>query len=323
MQVKLINPLDYQEGLALITGGWSAERHRALLSGQAVLGAMNGMGLSPRLIDLQGGTDSLLKQLDGVHTAFLAIAGRGAEDGRLQGFLETLGINYTGSGVMASAVAMHKPHAKAVVAAAGIPTPAGTVIHTDAPVQAEASRLEGLLGPDVVIKPVNEGCSVGLRIASGLPQIAEVLTETEGGALMAEVYHRGRSISVGVLAWEADGMLTTLPPLEAQTPDGVYTHEAKQNGAVYHCPTALTYGIEEVLCETAMAAHVALGLHSYSRHDFVVTAEDEVFWLEANTLPGLSHQGNLAQMAHAAGLSYEQLISHILRGARTDRRAQP
>lgn len=323
MLIELASPQDYQDGLAVITGGWSAERDRSLLSGHAVLGALHGMGVRAQVIDLETDRLELVDRLDGIQTVFLAIAGRGAEDGRLQGCLETLGIAYTGSGVLASAVAMHKPRAKAVVRAAGVRTPGDTVVNPRAKAEDEAAGIGQLLGPRVIIKPVNEGCSVGLRLTVGQDELVAALLAGADTPLMAETYHRGRSISVAVLENEATGMLATLPPLEAETPDGVYSQAAKQNGehCVYCCPAEVTPETEKVLRQQAVDAHRALGCHSYSRHDFVVTQTGEVLWLEANTLPGLSHQGNLARMAKAAGLSYEELISHILNGARTDRRA--
>lgn len=323
MLIELISPHDYQDGLAVITGGWSAERDRSLLSGHAVLGALHGMGVRPQVIDLETDRIELAERLDGVHTVFLAIAGRGAEDGRLQGFLETLGIAYTGSGVLASAVAMHKPRAKTVVWDAGVRTPDDTAVSACAKAEDEAMRIGELLGPQVVVKPVNEGCSVGLHLAVGHDELTAALLDGADTPLMAEVYHRGRPVSVAVLENETTGVPATLPPLEVETPDGVYSQATKQNGdqCTYHCPARMTPTTETTLRQQAIAAHRALGCHSYSRHDFVVTQADEVLWLEANTLPGLSHQGNLARMARAAGLSYEQLVSHILHGARTDRRA--
>jgi D-alanine-D-alanine ligase len=280
------------------------------------------MGLVPEFIDLDTDRTALTDRLKGISTAFLAIAGRGAEDGTLQGFLETLGIDYTGSGVLASAVAMHKLRAKTVVKAVGVATPNATEVDTTSEAAGEAARIMELLGENLIVKPVNEGCSVGLRRVRGLGELTTLLDAADT-ALMAEAYHHGRSVSVGILEDRTIGLVTTLPPLEVETADGIYTQSAKNNSreCVYRCPAVLKPTVEETLRRQALVAHRALGCHSYSRHDFIVTNAGQVLWLEANTLPGLSHQGNLARMACAAGLSYEQLISHILRGARTDRRA--
>ena len=313
---------DVQGRLAVITGGWSAERERSLLSGQAVLGALHDLGLTADIIDLDD-RNELDKRLDGVQTAFLAIAGRGGEDGRLQGYLETRAIRYTGSGVLASAVAMHKVVAKTIVEAAGVHTLSSTAVHPAAEADDEAARIIRLLGSDVIIKPVNEGCSVGIRLPRGRDELTAILRERTDTSLMAETYYPGRSVSVAVLEDEDARWVETLPAIEAVTPGRLYTQAAKQGDdeCVYHCPAGLPSAVEQSLREQSIAAHRALGCHSYSRHDFVVTKDDQALWLEANTLPGLSHAGNLAQMATAANVSYEQLISHILRGANTDRRA--
>ncbi|RPE39080.1 D-alanine--D-alanine ligase [Streptomyces sp. Ag109_O5-1] len=325
MTIRLVSQYDYPKGVVVITGGWSAERHRSLLSAQAVLGALHGMGVRADTVDLKTDQRELGGRLDGVDTVFLAIAGRGGEDGRLQGYLETRGIDYTGSGVLASAVCMHKLRAKSIVRAAGVlTTPVATAVSHQVKVDVEAARIVDLLGPDIIIKPVNEGCSVGLRRPRGNDELIAALLDASSTDLMAEAYHRGRSISVGVLEDETTGRLDTLPPIEAETAGRVYTQAAKENSdlCTYRCPAPLTDDVDKAVREQAVAAHRALGCHGYSRHDFIITPDQRALWLEANTLPGLSHKGNLARMAKAAGISYEQLVSHILRGARTDRRAQ-
>jgi len=322
MSLGLVDKRDHQGGIAVITGGWSAERERSLLSAHAVLGALHDLGITADIIDLDD-RNELGKRLDGVRTAFLAIAGRGGEDGRLQGYLETLGIDYTGSGVLASAVSMHKLRAKTIAESVGVHTLSSTAVDPTAKADAEAARIIRRLGPNVIIKPVNEGCSVGIRLPRGRDELVEALTETTDATLMAETYYPGRSISVAVLEDDDTGWVEILPPIEAVTPGRLYTQAAKQGNddCVYHCPAMLPTAVKDSLREQAIAAHRGLGCHSYSRHDFVVTTDGQALWLEVNTLPGLSHHGNLAQMAKAANVEYERLISHILRGAKTDRRA--
>ncbi|MFJ5645853.1 D-alanine--D-alanine ligase [Streptomyces sp. NPDC093223] len=323
MTIRLVSQDDYPKGVAVITGGWSAERRRSLLSARTVSGALHEMGVRADVVDLLDDRHELDGRLEGIDTVFLAIAGRGGEDGRLQGYLETRHIDYTGSGVLASAISMHKLTAKAVVQAAGVLTPTATAVSREVKGDTEAARVVGLLGPDIIVKPVNEGCSVGVRLPRGIDELKEALLEGSTTDLMAETYHRGRSVSVGVLEDETTGRLDTLPPIEADTGGRIYTQAAKENSdqCVYRCPAPLADEVEAAVREQAVAAHRALGCHSYSRHDVIVTPDGQALWLEANTLPGLSHQGNLARMARAAGISYEQLVSHILRGARTDRRA--
>ncbi|MEV7393964.1 D-alanine--D-alanine ligase [Streptomyces sp. NPDC091215] len=323
MTIRLVSQYDYPKGVVVITGGWSSERGRSLRSAQAVLSALQEMGVQAETVDLKTDQRELGDRIEGATTVFLAIAGRGGEDGRLQGYLETRGIDYTGSGVLASAVCMHKLTAKTIVRAAGVLTPEATAVSHQVKVDVEAARIVDRLGPDIIIKPVNEGCSIGLHLPRGNDELIAALLDASTTDLMAEAYHQGRSISVGVLQDETTGRLKTLPPIEAETADGVYTHAAKENSdlCTYHCPAPLPEDVEKALREQAVAAHRALGCHNYSRHDFIVTADQRALWLEANTLPGLSHQGSLPRMAQAAGISYQQLVSLILRGARTDRRA--
>ncbi|MEU1628202.1 D-alanine--D-alanine ligase [Streptomyces sp. NPDC020096] len=322
VNVELLNPADFGQPIAVITGGWSRERDRSLLSGRTVTGSLTSQGIEARVVDLETDRETLVDNLAGASLAFLAIAGRGAEDGRLQGLLETLGIDYTGSGVRASALGMHKPLAKTVVATAGVPVPAGTMVDLTRGTQCEVDRITRLLGLPVIVKPASEGGSIGLRIAGGSDQLAVAIGQVAEHEVMAERFHPGRSISVGVL--EDHGTLRVLPALEVETTDGVYTYEAKraQADCRYHCPARVSPEVQHALRRQAFAAHRALGCHSYSRHDFIVTAADEVLWLEVNTLPGLSASGNLARMATSYGLTYDQLIAHIVRGARVERRAQ-
>ncbi|MEW2117677.1 D-alanine--D-alanine ligase [Streptomyces sp. NPDC005474] len=324
-----ITPLEADEigmPVAVITGGWSRERDRALLSGRTVADALTVMGVKAHVIDLADSREGLLEGLGDAAMAFLAIAGRGAEDGRLQGLLETLSVPYTGSGVLASAIGMNKIHAKTVVSAAGVCVPRGTRIDPKADADVEAVRVSQLLDLPVMIKPISEGGSIGVQVATTVDSVTFALEQLDvtDGEMMAEAFHRGRSVSVGVLE-DALGAVHVLPPLEARTPNGVYSYAAKRGTAVcdYHCPARVSPITLADLEHQAVTAHRALGCHSYSRHDFVVGEDGSPWWLEVNTLPGLSKGGNLARMATVGGISYDLLLTHILRGADIDRRTRP
>ncbi|MFF0714075.1 D-alanine--D-alanine ligase family protein [Streptomyces bauhiniae] len=322
MRIAPFTPAELASPVAVITGGWSRERDRSLLSGQTVTEALDSMGVKTRVLDLAN-PETLVDQLADVDKAVLAIAGRGAEDGRLQGLLETLGIPYTGSGVLASAIGMQKIHAKTVVSPAGVRVPRGVRIDGAAPARAEAARITALLDLPVIVKPVSEGGSIGVQVAADPDSLVSILEDGSAEELMAEVFHPGRAVSVGILEDQL-GAVHALPPLEARTPNGVYSYAAKRGTADcdYHCPARVNDETLDDLRRQAIAAHHALGCHSYSRHDFVVGDDGRAWWLEVNTLPGLSREGNLARMAQAAGISYELLVTHILRGANTDRRAR-
>ncbi|MFI1865496.1 D-alanine--D-alanine ligase family protein [Streptomyces jumonjinensis] len=323
MEIEALVPGEFAAPVAVVTGGWSRERDRSLLSGSTVTGALRDLGIETRVLDLEEGQKSLVAQLQGVELAFLAIAGRGAEDGRLQGLLESIGVPYTGSGVFASAAGMHKTTAKDIVAAWGVTVAADTRIAPEAPPEIEARRVVEQCGLPVIVKPVSEGGSIGLALARTSEEVATAIREADV-PVMAEEYISGRSVSVGILQ-DPDGGLHILPPLETEAAGGVYSYAAKRQPGLtaYHCPARLSEAVLQDLEVAARRAHLALPCHGYSRHDFVVGPEKGPVWLEVNTLPGLSREGNLARMAEADGFSYEQLLAHILRTARTDRSLQP
>jgi D-alanine-D-alanine ligase len=327
LKVPAVSPDEFTGTIAVITGGWSQERDRSFLSGTTVAVALTGMGIKTRVLDLDSSPAYLMEALADTELAFLAIAGRGAEDGRLQGLLDTFGIPYTGSGVLTSAVGMNKLYAKTLVAAAGVRVPWGVRVGIMDTPQEEAERIDKILGCPLIVKPVSEGGSIGLRVVTSAEHLAQCLMDADGDGhteLMAEVFHPGRSVSVGVLEDRYDGV-HVLPPLEAATANGIYSYAAKRGDAAcdYHCPARISDKTLQELQRQAVAAHQALHCYSYSRHDFIVGEDGQPLWLEVNTLPGLSRDGNLARMAKADGLSYEQLLLHILRGARVDRRVQP
>ncbi|MGW1280192.1 D-alanine--D-alanine ligase family protein [Streptomyces tsukubensis] len=325
MEIEALAPSEFAAPVAVVTGGWSRERDRSLLSGSTVAGALRDLGIETRVLDLEEDRKSLVPELQRVDLAFLAIAGRGAEDGRLQGLLESIGVPYTGSGVFASAVGMHKVTAKSLVAARGVRVAAGTAVEpgTGTGSEFEARRIADAHGLPVIVKPVSEGGSIGLTLACTSEEVATAIREADV-PVMAEEYVEGQSVSVGILQ-DPDGGLHILPPLETETTGGIYSYAAKrqQGLTAYHCPARLSEADLQDLEVAARRAHLALRCHGYSRHDFVVSPEKGPVWLEVNTLPGLSREGNLARMAEAGGISYEQLLAHILRTARTDRSVQP
>ncbi|MEW1551808.1 D-alanine--D-alanine ligase family protein [Streptomyces tsukubensis] len=324
MKIEPLTRGEFSAPLAVITGGWSTERERALLSGTTVAEALTGIGIEHRVFDLADDPHTLMTGLKESELALLAIAGRGAEDGPLQGLLETAGVRYTGSGVFASAVGMNKTAAKELVSAQGVITPSGTPVRRGQDPDEQAEAIADGFGLPVIVKPVSEGGSIGLALARTAGELADALRVQAGVSMMVEEYIEGRPVSVGVLE-RADGTLHVLPPLEAETADGIYSAAAKNRPdlTAYHCPARVSQTVRKELGDAARRAHRALHCRGYSRHDFVVSDSGLPVWLEVNTLPGLSRGGNLARMAEADGISYEQLLAHIVRTARTDRRAQP
>ncbi|WP_327591408.1 D-alanine--D-alanine ligase (plasmid) [Nonomuraea sp. NBC_00507] len=315
--------------IGVLTGGRSRERARSLLSGNTVHASLLRQGLSAVLIDTA--EPGLIEALAEIDVAFLAIAGQYAEDGKLQGLLEHLGLPYTGSGVLASALAMHKTAAKTMVAAHGVDVLPGRLIDGETSAEVVAKDLTDAIELPIIIKPVSEGGSIDMRLSRSENDVAAAVAElrADGQALFAERFWPGHSITAAVLD---DGeQLRVLPLLETRPKGGdFYDYTTKNDPAAFtnHCPAILPPATEALVREHAQAAHRALGCSGYSRSDFVVDASlpgdgPQVWWLETNTLPGLSATGNLATMAAAGGIGYDALITFILSTALTPHGYRP
>jgi D-alanine-D-alanine ligase len=281
-------------------------------------------GHPARLIDTAA--PSFIQDVRHIDVAFLAIAGQHAEDGKLQGLLEALAVPYTGSGVLASALAMHKPAAKSVVASAGVVVLPHVLIQPAASPAAHAQDVADRLGLPVIVKPCSEGGSIGIRLARSVRELAELIAGAGPGGeeMLVEPFVTGQAVTVGVL--DQGGGPGALPALATEPTGGAefYDFHAKRDPARhrYECPAAVSAGMASKLAAAACDAHQALRCRGYSRSDFVVTATD-MWWLEANTLPGLSRTGNLATAAAAAGMEYDKLIAHILGTAEAAGRYRP
>jgi D-alanine-D-alanine ligase len=300
--------------VTVVTGGRSAERDRSLLSGRTVAAALTRIGCPHEVLD--AADPDFPDKVRGVDIAFLAIAGQWAEDGKLQGLLESLGVAYTGSGVLASATAMHKPTAKALVSAAGVRVLPHVLHRPEDDPALTAKRAVHQLDVPVICKPVSEGGSVGMSVARTLDDLTSTLTDRED-TVMVEAFTSGTAVTCGVLhtASENEGAPVALPPLETLvTRADFYDYAAKRDpGAhIYRCPAALHGDVLADVQRAAVSAHEALGCFGYSRSDFLVADHGEAWWLEVNTLPGLSEHGNFATMARAAGIGYDDLVVTLL-----------
>ncbi|MEU3904152.1 D-alanine--D-alanine ligase [Streptomyces goshikiensis] len=309
--------------VAVVTGGKSTERERSLLSGKAVFESLTVQGYRAVMLDTTAADfDIKVRQVD---VAFLAIAGQWAEDGKLQGFLDTFGIPYTGSGVLGSALAMDKTMAKKVVAAAGVEVALTGDIPPGLPVADTARDLIATVGLPLIIKPVAEGGSIGMVLVRDTGALTEALGRIDPAeGWFAEPFVEGTPVTCAVL--ETDGDLMTLPPLETiPTAAEFYDYASKRDDSLhqYRCPAELPSDVTAFIQANAIAAHRALGCSGYSRSDFMVTPGGRVIWLELNSLPGLSLHGNLATMAEAGGIGYDQLVRMILATANTDGAYRP
>lgn len=237
---------------------------------------------------------------------FLGLHGACGEDGRIQATLDLLGVPYTGSGYLGSALAMDKDLTKRIVAPMGVKTPEWkTVSYTEK----EIGTIADATCLPVVVKPVDSGSSIGVAIATDREALISALRDNLAlGRVILEEHITGREIDVGVLDGKA------LPSIEIIPKQGFYDYVNKyQAGATVElCPTDIDPEIEKRLGETALIVHNALGLSGYSRSDFIVTAENEIYFLEINTLPGMTPTSLMPQEAAAAGVDYNALCSKII-----------
>lgn len=292
--------------IAVLFGGLSAERTVSLASGTAVHAALVGRGYEAVTVDV--GRD-LPEQLAAIHPdlAFICLHGRYGEDGAVQGLLELLAVPYTGSGVLASALAMNKIFAKQVFAASGL---------TVAPYR--VLRRGQTLGSDevsfpVVVKPSQEGSSVGVSIVRDASQLVPAVEDAfrYDEEILVEEFIKGREIQVGILDDRALGAIEIVPRNE------FYDFEAKYTpGMAEHIlPAPLPADVYAAVLAAGETAHRALGCAGYSRVDFLVTEAGEMYILEVNTLPGMTATSLLPEIAAGAGIDFPELVERIAHGA--------
>lgn len=295
--------------IAVLMGGMSAEREVSLKSGAAVHQALLNRGYNAVAVDVGRDLAEVLKT-EAVEVAFVALHGRYGEDGCVQGLLELMRIPYTGSGVLASALAMHKLYSKQTFAASGILTaPFRCYRRTDAVKLAELP-----FGLPVVVKPVQEGSSVGVSIVKQESELqaALELAFCHDEEVLVEQFVKGQEVQVGIIDDQAVGAIEIVPKNE------FYDFEAKYtDGMAEHIfPARLDEQAYQQALQTGVAAHRALGCSSYSRVDLLVTPAAECYVLEVNTLPGMTALSLLPEIAmKGAGLCFEELVERIIKTA--------
>jgi D-alanine-D-alanine ligase len=250
--------------------------------------------------------------------AFLALHGPGGEDGSIQGFLETVGIPYTGSGVQASAIGMHKVTTKTVLAAHGIPVPAGLVIRRGQTMsRAQALRSAKLRWP-VVVKPASEGSTIGITIVKKPAEWnqAVALAHQYDRDALVEAYIPGHEVTVSLLGRKDDVPLA-LPAVEIVAPNGFYDFSAKyEKGKTrYLCPAPLSSAVTKQIRHLALQTYDVLGCAGAARVDFRITPRGRPYVLEINTVPGMTETSLLPMAAAQAGIDYEELTERILESA--------
>lgn len=294
--------------VAVMMGGKSAEREISLKSGAAVLSALQRAGVDAHAFDPSVEDLSALRE-QSIDRVFIALHGRGGEDGTLQGALELMEIPYTGSGVLASALAMDKWRSKLVWQAAGIPVPEFSVITADS----DFAAVEKKLGLPLFVKPANEGSSIGIskvKRRSDLPAAFAAAAKFDS-VVLAERFLSGGEYTVGILGSRALPVIRIVPATE------FYDYESKylRDDTEYRIPSGLSSDEEQALQQLAQRAFAVLGGRGWGRVDMMLDAAGKPYVLEINTSPGMTDHSLVPMAARAAGISFEQFVTGVLEGA--------
>jgi D-alanine-D-alanine ligase len=296
--------------IGVLLGGLSSERDVSLRTGEAVLAALRARGHDVVPIYVDRDVDVALRQ-ESIEVAFVALHGRWGEDGCIQGLLESLGIPYTGSDVLSSALAMHKGKAKELFRLHNLPTPAYyTLTAADS---IDVAGIHGDFGFPCVVKPIREGSSVGVAICNSLDELGPAFERALcfDDEVLVERFIAGKEISVAILDDRALGAVEIAPR------DGFYDYGNKYTkGATdYYVPPRLSPERYRGVLAQALRAHTALGCSGATRVDMMVSDSGNEFILEVNTVPGLTPTSLLPKIADAAGISFGELCEEMLAGA--------
>jgi D-alanine-D-alanine ligase len=291
--------------VAVLLGGGSSEREISLLSGKAVLAALKRRGVDAQPFDpaQRPLADLLALKIDRV---WIALHGPGGEDGTVQGALEFLGVPYTGSGVLGSAIGMDKLRSKRLAQAAGVATPEFVVLAAPSDLDLALKRL----GLPLIVKPATQGSSVGMarvELAAELPEAWNTARRLEP-TVFAERWISGAEYTVGVLQGQA------LPSIRIETPRSFYDYEAKyfRDDTRYFCPSGLTGAAEAQLAKLALASYQACGAEGWGRADFMMDRDGQPMLLEINTVPGMTDHSLVPMAAKAVGIDFDELVWRVL-----------
>jgi D-alanine-D-alanine ligase len=301
--------------VAVLMGGPSAEREISLISGKAVLAALRSKDVDAHAFD-PAERDLFELKRDGFARAFIALHGRFGEDGTVQGALEVLGVPYTGSGVMASALAMDKWRTKLVWEASGVPTPRFAMLKAST----AWDRVLDVLGLPLIVKPAREGSTLGITKVRTAPDLmpAYEFAARFDDLVLAEEFIEGQELTASILGE------TALPLVRIEAPGGNYDYQNKYftDDTKYHCPAGVRPEVEEEIRRVALKGFRVLGCRGWGRADVMLRPDGSYSFLEMNTSPGMTGHSLVPMAARAAGLGYADLCVKILEGAALDSAAK-
>jgi len=306
--------------IAVLYGGNSAEREVSLRSGQAVANGLNQAGYDAFLFDTKHQHLVELKKA-AIDLAFIALHGRGGEDGSIQGALEYLAIPYTGANVLGSALSMDKIRSKQIWQAINLPTAAFIIANKNEYQSTNAEHILAQLGGKVIVKPANEGSSIGMASAANVTELNNALSAAfkYDHSVLVEAWINGPEYTIAILGDQA------LPVIHMETPHEFYDYSAKYQATStqYHCPCHLSAAQETYVQQLALKAFQATGAKGWGRVDLmrdlsVVDFNQQWRLLEVNTVPGMTETSLVPKAAKVAGLSFSQLVSKIVRIAKSE-----
>ena len=306
--------------VAVLMGGSSAEREISLMSGAGVLAALQSVGVDAHGFD-PAERDLWELKRDAVERCFIALHGRLGEDGTVQGALELMRIPYTGSGVLACAIAMDKVMTKRVWIAQALPTPRYVRLEPEEQTRERIIHVPDELGLPLIVKPPREGSSIGISKVEGYSQMQAAVKLATGydPDLLCEEFIAGEELTCAVLG--AGARARALPVIRIVAPDGNYDYQHKyfSDATSYLCPSGLDANEEQRVQDLALQAYRALGCRGWGRVDLMLRASDrKAFLLELNTSPGMTSHSLVPMAAKAAGISYPQLCQQLLAEAALD-----
>jgi len=306
--------------VAVLMGGDSAEREVSLMSGSGVLQALRSRGVDAHAFDPAQNALGDLKR-DGYARCFIALHGRHGEDGTVQGALELLGIPYTGSGVMASSIAIDKVMTKRVWMAEGLPTPKYQLLRRGAYSRQQVIAIPDELGLPVIVKPAREGSSIGVAKVAGYSEMADAVEQAAvlDADVLCEQFISGDEVTVPVLG--SGDAARALPVIRIVAPEGNYDYQHKYftDDTQYLVPCGLPAGEEQAIQAIVLKAYQVLGCRGWARADVMIDGRTrKPYLLEINTSPGMTGHSLVPMSAKAAGISYPDLCVELLRGAALD-----